>query len=454
MHELLTAASAVAPVEGNAHGSYITMRSKNGLIFGVINIIGNFATVFQDQAYWQRAIASRPATTVKAYLLGGLAWFAIPFTFATTLGLAAVALRGDPDMKILTPADVSAGLPASAAAAALLGKSGATALLILLFLAVTSACSAELIAVSSILTFDVYKEYINPRATEEQILRVGHAGVALYAVVCGVAGTIFYYIGISMGWLYTFMGVLLGSAVVPIALAITWRKANKWGCIGGAIAGLCLGIVAWLVTAAARHDGVLTVETTGGDYEMLAGNLAAIGVGGIVATVVSYIWPEDFDWEATRSINKPAPVSKHTEAEKVQEDSDSDKKGEEIVSTKAASIADSFDANEEANELDPVALSKAFRFASWSSIGLFVILILLVPLPLFFSQHVYTVPGFTGWVAVGITWTFCSAFAVVLYPLWESRSAMAQIAKGVFKDLFQRGSGRYVAPTTTPKAEA
>ncbi|RXW17021.1 hypothetical protein EST38_g8834 [Candolleomyces aberdarensis] len=412
MHELLTAASAVAPVEGNAHGSYITMRSKNGLIFGVINIIGNFATVFQDQAYWQRAIASRPATTVKAYLLGGLAWFAIPFTFATTLGLAAVALRGDPEMRILTPADVSAGLPASAAAAALLGKSGATALLILLFLAVTSACSAELIAVSSILTFDVYKEYINPRATEEQILRVGHAGVALYAVICGVAGTIFYYIGISMGWLYTFMGVLLGSAVVPIALAITWRKANKWGCIGGAIAG------------------------------------------GIIATVVSYIWPEDFDWEATRSINKPAPVAKHTEAEKVQEDSDSDKKGEEIVSTKAASIADSFDANEEANELDPVALSKAYRFASWSSIGLFVILILLVPLPLFFSQHVYTVPGFTGWVAVGITWTFCSAFAVVLYPLWESRSAMAQIAKGVFKDLFQRGSGRYVTPTTTPKAEA
>lgn len=65
--------------------------------------------------------------------------FAIPFTFATTLGLAAVALRGDPEMKVLTPADVSAGLPASAAAAALLGKSGAAALLILLFLAVTSS---------------------------------------------------------------------------------------------------------------------------------------------------------------------------------------------------------------------------------------------------------------------------------------------------------------------------
>ncbi len=76
---------------------------------------------------------------------------------ATTLGLAARALTGDPAMKILTDADVSAGLPAPAAAAALLGKGGAAAILVLLFLAVTSATSAELIAVSSILTYDVYK---------------------------------------------------------------------------------------------------------------------------------------------------------------------------------------------------------------------------------------------------------------------------------------------------------
>ena len=64
--------------------------------------------------------------------------FAIPFTLSTTLGLAAVALTGDPAMKTLSAADVSAGLPAPAAASALLGKSGAAAMLILLFLAVTS----------------------------------------------------------------------------------------------------------------------------------------------------------------------------------------------------------------------------------------------------------------------------------------------------------------------------
>ena len=40
----------------------------------VLKCLTPVATVFQDQAYWQRAIASRPASCVKAYLLGGIAW--------------------------------------------------------------------------------------------------------------------------------------------------------------------------------------------------------------------------------------------------------------------------------------------------------------------------------------------------------------------------------------------
>lgn len=40
MYDQLTAAALKNPVEGNAQGSYLTMRSVNGLIFGVINIVG------------------------------------------------------------------------------------------------------------------------------------------------------------------------------------------------------------------------------------------------------------------------------------------------------------------------------------------------------------------------------------------------------------------------------
>ena len=85
------------------------------------------------------------------------------------------------------------------------------------------------------------------------------------------------------------MGTLLGSAVVPVTLCTSWSKANKWGCIHGAIWGLFAGVIAWLVTTAKLNNGVINVETTGGDYEMLAGNLTAIGVGGIISVVTSYI---------------------------------------------------------------------------------------------------------------------------------------------------------------------
>jgi Na+/proline symporter len=48
VYERLNALSATHPVPGNAGGSYLTMKSKDGAIFFVINIIGNFGTVFMD----------------------------------------------------------------------------------------------------------------------------------------------------------------------------------------------------------------------------------------------------------------------------------------------------------------------------------------------------------------------------------------------------------------------
>ena len=76
------------------------------------------------------------------------------------MGLSALALENSPVFPSypnrMDPADVSAGLVLPYAAVALLGKSGAVCTLIMMFMAVTSATSAQLIAVSSILTYDVY----------------------------------------------------------------------------------------------------------------------------------------------------------------------------------------------------------------------------------------------------------------------------------------------------------
>lgn len=33
---------------------------SGGLVFGIVNIVGNFGTVFCDQAYWQSSVAAKP----------------------------------------------------------------------------------------------------------------------------------------------------------------------------------------------------------------------------------------------------------------------------------------------------------------------------------------------------------------------------------------------------------
>lgn len=48
VYDALAAASTRHPVAGNAEGSYLTMRSQEGAVFFVINLVGNFGTVFCD----------------------------------------------------------------------------------------------------------------------------------------------------------------------------------------------------------------------------------------------------------------------------------------------------------------------------------------------------------------------------------------------------------------------
>ena len=173
MYDLLVNASLTHPVDGNAEGSYLTLKSEHGALFFIINIVGNFGTVFLDNGYYNKAIAASPTSVARAYILGGLAWFGIPFVAGTTMGLAAIALENDPSFPTypnrLDASDVAAGLTLPAAAIALLGKNGGIATLIMVFMACTSAMSAQLISVASILTYDIYRTYLNPTATGKKI---------------------------------------------------------------------------------------------------------------------------------------------------------------------------------------------------------------------------------------------------------------------------------------------
>merc|ERR1719388_74148 len=198
-------------VADNEGGSYVTMLSLGGLKFGIINIVGNFGTVFVDQSYWQSAIAAKPASAHKGYLLGGLVWFTIPFALATSLGLCALAVQLP-----IKNSEAGSGLVPPAVATHLFGSTGSTMMAIMLFMAITSTGSAEGIAVSSLVAYDIYKTYINPSATGKQILFVSKVVIVVFGGAMGGLSIILNALGLNLGWVYLFMGIVIGSAVIPL----------------------------------------------------------------------------------------------------------------------------------------------------------------------------------------------------------------------------------------------
>lgn len=96
------------------------------------------------------------------------------------MGLGCAALTSNPRFPTypnpLSSVQNGAGLSAPAVAITLMGQGGAILMLILLFMAVTSSTSAELIAVSSLLTFDVYKTYIKPESSSVRLVQISHYG--------------------------------------------------------------------------------------------------------------------------------------------------------------------------------------------------------------------------------------------------------------------------------------
>jgi len=420
--ELLNAAAERHPVDGNAGGSYLTMRSKEGAIFFVINIVGNFGTVFCDNGYYNKAIAAHPVHALPGYVAGGLSWFAIPWLAATTMGLAALALETNPVFPTfpdrMDPADVSAGLVLPTAATALMGTGGAAASILLIFMAVTSAMSAELIAVSSIFTYDVYQTYFNPKASGKMLIKMSHACVIVYAILMASFSTGLHYIGISMGYLYLLMGVIISAAVLPAALTLLWKDQNWAAATFTPILGFACSLIAWLVTAK-KEGGELSVATTGANNPMLAGNVVALLSPLIFIPVLTYaLKPQNYDWVSMKEIKK---ADDHDLAFTAGLDI------EEVPGGHVQMAAE--------EEHEQALLMRAAKIARWLTVFLTLALLVLWPMPMYGSGYIFSKSFFTGWVSVGIFWLFCSSFCVCAYPLWEGRHTMKRTLLCIIDDL-------------------
>lgn len=380
------------PVAKNRDGSYLTMLSEGGLIFGIINIVGNFGTVFVDQSYWQSAIAAKPSSSHKGYLLGGLVWFAIPFSLATALGLAAVAM----DLPI-TGAEAGSGLVPPATAVHFMGKGGGALITIMLFMAITSTGSAEQIAVSSLFAYDVYRRYMNPSATGADIVRVSRYVILGFGIFMGCLSLILNALELSLGWVYLMMGIFIGSAVIPVALVLTWDKANAEGAIAGAVGGLLAGIISWLVACNINH-GAINVDLLGTNYPMLTGNLFAILTSGVIHIAYSFVAPQNFDFS--------------------------------LINERISLIDDALP-NLDDEETNPEMQLEARKWIMKWGLGFTIIMVIIWPV-LSVPAGVFSKEYFGMWVAISIIWGFVATVVIVVLPVYESRAGIYCVISGLF----------------------
>jgi len=383
---------ACGPVSGNNSGSYLTMLSSGGLMFGIINIVGNFGTVFVDQSYWQSAIAAKPTSAARGYLLGGICWFAIPFSLATSLGLASTAL-----MLPITAGEAGSGLVPPAVATHLLGEAGSALILTMLFMAIVSTGSAESIAVSSLVAYDIYREYINPEADGKKILFVSRIVIVVFGLFMGVLSIFLDFLGLNLGWVYLFMGCVIGSAVIPLWNLMTWDKASGKGAVIAAWGGFVLAITGWLIGAAVQ-SGEITISTLGSNEVMLSGNLIAICSSGIIHYVYSkFIDPQDFDFSTLDSKIK-------------------------LVENDTSGLG--------AEDQDPEMLDAAYKWITIRGWVLTIVLVVIWPL-LSVPAGKFTKDYFTFWVLLSIAWGFGAAIVITFLPIMESSAEIGAVFSGM-----------------------
>lgn len=91
-------------------------------------------------------------------------------------------------------ASISASIAFSYPAVTLLGSSHAVATLLIVSVAVTGAFSAQVIAVFSNWTYDMYNTYIKARDRGKLLVYISHTGAAGFGLLMAGFSTSLYYV--------------------------------------------------------------------------------------------------------------------------------------------------------------------------------------------------------------------------------------------------------------------
>ncbi|KAL5452691.1 hypothetical protein PMIN06_005875 [Paraphaeosphaeria minitans] len=418
LFELVKAAGARHPVSENEQGSYLTMTSKGGILFGILHICANFGLVIMDTSFFIKAFSASPQAVVPGYVVGGIAYFAIPWAMGTLASSVVLGLENNPIFptypRRMTSTEVSNGLVLPYFALTIAGKGGAAGILLITFMAVTSTLSAQVIAVSSIISFDIYRTYFKRGANDEDVIRWSHYGVIFFALFASAFSTMLHYVGVDLGWTLYMLGVLTCPGIFPTAFTILWRRQSKAAAIIAPLLGMVTGIASWLGCAYALY-GTVTIATTGQTVPCVWGTVASAFSPVVYSPIITLFKPENFDWADFRNERLAFEVS----------DTSS------IVSRRNSSVAQANIELATQSPDDQALLKRWGRIAAIWAFATFLGHWVLWPLPMYASKYVFGKGFFAAWLIIAIIWLWGTLFIVGFYPLIDGRQQIWAVWQAV-----------------------
>lgn len=268
-----------------------------------------------NQFIVQRALAARTETDAKVgILVAGFLKLLIPFiSIATGVAagflfesrLASGQINGLPLPDDAFPLLVQLVVPAGYGLVGIITAG--------LIGAILSSIDSMMNSGATLFTFDFYKRFFNPEASEKQLVLVGRTSIlAFVAIAAGIAAGVYTEDAADNFFLKVpaQIGHLVPGMAVAFAIGILWRGASASGAFWSMLISPVFSLaIEWIYGAWAGHFPLL-VELFGSQLNFLHRTALTAGFAAILLVLLSLRQPSDgsrvdsYTWRALRDPNE------------------------------------------------------------------------------------------------------------------------------------------------------
>ncbi len=243
---LLVPIVALSDVGGLSEGLSLAAQANkemfnwtNGVtIMGIISLMAWGFGYFGQPHIIVRFMAIRSVKDVPVACGIGMSWMILSLVGALMVGLTGVAYTYKNGMKLDDPETIFLVF-----SQILFHPLVSGFLLAAILAAIMSTISSQLLVVSSSLTRDVYKLFLDKEASEERQVLVGRISVVIVAVVAVfLAGDRNSSVLELVSHAWAGFGAAFGPLVI---LSLTWKRMNRNGALAGMIVG-ALTVIVWV----------------------------------------------------------------------------------------------------------------------------------------------------------------------------------------------------------------